>query len=149
MGKKLENRGFFSLHMEVHMCIMRITAELSCREKEGMSMEYLIVDIITVVLGIYLLYAAVRMKKTGRINSLIANGSEIKNCRNKEGFINAIYMPTLLFGMISFAFGIFVCADKMLFHLNRVFKIGGVIVFFAGWLWFSRKLRIGKADFFH
>ena len=38
------------------MCIMRITAELSCREKEGMSMEYLIVDIITVVLGIYLLY---------------------------------------------------------------------------------------------
>lgn len=112
-------------------------------------MSYIVIfDVIVAVLGIYLIYIALQMKKTGEINTVMASSGEIRRCADKAGFIGRIYKPTLLFGGISLAFGVLACVNDMVFHLGRVFEIGGMLVFLAAWFWFSRELRIRKAEFF-
>ncbi len=108
----------------------------------------MIFDVIVAILGAYLIYSALQMKKTGEINTVMVSGEEIRRCTDKAGFIGRIYRPTLLFGGISLAFGVLACVNDAVFHLGRAFEVGGMLVFLAAWFWFSRELRIRKAEFF-
>lgn len=112
-------------------------------------MNYIVIfDLIVAVLGIYLIYSALQMKKTGQINTVMVSSEEIRRCADPAGFIRRIYRPTLLFGGISLAFGILACVNDFIFHLGRAFEVGGMLVFLAAWFWFSRELRMRKAEFF-
>lgn len=112
-------------------------------------MQYIVIfHVIIVILGGYLIYSALQMKKTGEINPVMVNREEMRDCTDPKDFIAGIYVPTLVFGGISSIFGILGCINDVLFHFGRIYEVGGVLVFLASWLWFSRELRRRKANFF-
>ncbi len=113
-------------------------------------MDYIVIfDVIIVILGVYLIYAALQMKRTGEISTVIINRMEIGNCRDKRGFIDRIYKQTLIFGGVALAFGILGGVNDMVFSLGRVYDIGSVIVFLIVWFWFTKAIRKGRTEFFY
>lgn len=116
---------------------------------EGENMNYIVIFyVIIAVLGVYLMYSAWKMKKTGEINTAMASSEEVRKCRNKAGFIARIYKPTLVLGLVSLAFGVFSFVNYTVLHLSRTFEICGMLVFLIVCFWFSKELRVRKAEYF-
>ncbi len=63
---------------------------------------YDLIDILCVLCGAYLIYAAVAMKKQGRIieNVLLKKGMDESEILDKEGFIQFLYGKLLLCGIV-------------------------------------------------
>lgn len=66
-----------------------------------------IFDIMIACSGLYLIYGALQMKRTGEIKPGIAVGKDvdIKRIRDKEGFIKYMFGRILLMGILSAALG--------------------------------------------
>ena len=56
----------------------------------------LLMDIVIAFFGIYLGVIAVRMKKTGKINSVVVAENEIKKCKDPKAYINSSF-PYMIF----------------------------------------------------
>lgn len=56
----------------------------------------LIFDVIIAGLGIYLIYSAFQMKKTGEISNVIINELEVTKCKDRKSFIQSIYNQTVI-----------------------------------------------------
>lgn len=109
----------------------------------------LIFDVIIAGLGVYLIYSAWQMKRTGEISTVIINSIEIARCKDKKSFIDNIYKQTVIFGMISLIFGLLGCINDAVYPLGKIFDIGGVVVFLMSWLLFTREVRKKKEIFFY
>lgn len=109
----------------------------------------LIFDVIIAGLGVYLIYSAWQMKRTGEISTVIINSIEIARCKDRKSFIDSIYNQTVIFGMISLVFGLLGCINDTVYPLGKLFDIGGVVVFIVAWLWFTREVRKKKEKFFY
>ena len=63
-------------------------------------------DYVIIGAGIYLIYAGVIMKVAGRIpKSLISRNIDIENAPNKEEYINNMFLPCIVLGIIMAACG--------------------------------------------
>ena len=109
----------------------------------------LIFDVIIAGLGIYMIYSAFQMKKTGEISNVIINELEVTKCKDRKSFIQSIYNQTVIFGAISVIFGVLGCINDTVFSLGKVFDIGGVFIFVGAWLWFTREVRKKKGEYFY
>lgn len=58
-------------------------------------------DLIIVVSGAYLIYAAVQMKRTGEIagSVIIGKGYDVKKAKDPQGFIDYMYLKSILMGV--------------------------------------------------
>ncbi len=119
------------------------------KQERGSGMDYIVIfDVIVAALGLYLIAAAYKMKKTGEPNAVLAGSEEVLKCRDKKGFVGAIYGQTFFFGFVCLAFGAFGCVSDAVFSFGRAFEIGSAAVFLLAWFWFSRELRKKKELFF-
>ena len=66
----------------------------------------LIFDVIIAGLGIYLIYSAFQMKKTGEISNVIINELEVTKCKDRKSFIQSIYNQVIILGAIAVIFGV-------------------------------------------
>ena len=113
-------------------------------------MNFMVVfDVVIAVLGIYLIYSAIQMKKTGEISNVIVNPEEIAKCKNKRGFIDFIYDKVMLFGVVSLVFGILGGINDGVYSFGKIFTVISVSVFVLAWFWFSNQLRKGRDKFFY
>lgn len=67
--------------------------------------DYLIIDVILTLLGVYLSYASFSMWKTKKINSIIVTEQELKRCKDKTAFCNYVSPRLLVFAITSFVVG--------------------------------------------
>ena len=106
----------------------------------------LIFEILVLLLGLLIIYRALRMKKKGIVPSLFVSSFEMKSIRDEGGFIKEIFPNCVVFGIGSVAFGLEGILDEFLNFGNRVNAIA-IIVFLLLWIYFSYMLRKAKVDF--
>ncbi len=113
-------------------------------------MDYIIIfDVVLVIVGAYLIFSGLQMKKTGKISAFIVNQEEIGRCKDTQGFIAGIYRQTWAFGAALLLFGVFGCINDTVYAFGRFFDLGSVLFFLTAWFWFTRENRKGKEKFFH
>lgn len=58
-------------------------------------------DILIMFSGAYLIYAALQMKRTGEINtSLVGKGFDLKKAKDPKGYIEYMYLRSIIMGII-------------------------------------------------
>lgn len=102
---------------------------------------WIILDIVIMLFGIYTLAGWMQMKKTGRVSQRILqrNGLLGRPCRDKQGFYEMIFRPTLIFGMASVGVG---AIDLICELLQTVYVVSLILtlVFLAVALWYSKQV---------
>ena len=113
----------------------------------------LIFDIIIAGLGAYLLYTAIRMRKENEVPEIFVAKEEASRCEDKSGFSTYMFPKTIVFAIISIVSGI-LCflADIKLLPLDKksgnIFGIVMLLIFLAGWLYFTVFLKRAKGKYF-
>ena len=67
-----------------------------------MGSSFLFFDILIIGCGFYLMYVAYNMKKTGEINNTVIVGKncDVSKAKDKQGFIDYMYMKSIIMGAI-------------------------------------------------
>ncbi len=102
-----------------------------------------ILGVVLLGLGIVIINHAVQMKKNHKVAELFVNAEELKKCKDMASFADELYRPTLIFGIISVAFGIeeFVSMFITFPAIESAIVVG---IYLVAWFWFSRELRNKK-----
>lgn len=103
-------------------------------------------DIVIMLLGIYMIFAAFKMRKTGEISPVIITPEEIARCRNKSGFIAFMYWKEAVFGGVLAAVGVLGVVNDKVIALNA-YNVIELLLFLAAFLWFQEELRKARAKF--
>lgn len=113
-------------------------------------MDYMVLfNVILAGLGVYLLFAASKMQRTGEISSIIVAAEEIMMCKDKKGFIAAIYKPTQIFGIVSVICGVFNTINDLWKVFGKIPGVIGVIIFVLTWFWFLMTVNKARSKFFY
>ncbi|MBR1390545.1 MAG: hypothetical protein IJ567_03720 [Lachnospiraceae bacterium] len=91
----------------------------------------LLVAAVLILLGLYCVIAAIRMKKTGKISSLIASSEEAAKCKKTRDLIEEMYLPFLGMGIICILFGGFSIIDKCYYAFPVVVRLFASLIFFG------------------
>lgn len=66
---------------------------------------FLVFDAVLLLLGIYLIFQAVRMKNTGAISDWLLPPEELKKCKKKKEYIEYMAIREIAFGAASVLLG--------------------------------------------
>lgn len=65
-------------------------------------MDYNIFDVLIVGSGLYLIYAAIAMKRTGKVPGvMLSKGVDVKKTADVSGFIKDAFWKTIVIGIVS------------------------------------------------
>lgn len=89
--------------------------------------------------GIYLIIRSILMKKSGTIPNLIVNGKiNLERARDKEGYINYMFIRTIVFGaLISVSSAFLAISDSGLCAVNPILLLLVQIVYVAALIYFA------------
>ncbi len=106
-------------------------------------------DILLLVFGSYMIFAALRMKKSGKISTLIVPAAEIERIRDKEGFIAEVYGKMMLFAAVIACYGLFGTLTDLIPGIPGVAvgNIIGILIFFVVMFWFFKSLSKAKGKY--
>ena len=106
----------------------------------------LLMDIIIVLLGIYLISIALRMKQTKKIDNFIVDAQVMAHCRNEKAFAEFLYPKMLIFAVVLvITGGIRMLADTIV-NIGYWAYVVAIIALFA-FLWFFKELSDAKSKF--
>lgn len=106
-----------------------------------------IFDVIILIYGAYTVYTALQMKKTGEPAKWLVNEQEIGRCKDKRGFVDAIYAATILFGVVTMLYGVVSLLTSYVFRVSFVDMIC-LIVFLASCVFYMVTLNRARKKFF-
>lgn len=89
----------------------------------------LLVAVVVIILGVCCLVSAIKMKRTGKVSSLIASEEELKKCKKKDELIEELYMPFCGMGLMCIIFGVFSIVDQCLYTFPVVAKLFITLIF--------------------
>ena len=101
----------------------------------------LIFDVVIAIFGVYMIAAALKMKKTGKITA-----EEIARCRKTKEFIAFIYWKEAVFGALIIAVGVLGIINDKVVSLGA-FNVVELLIFLAAFLWFQSQLRKAREQF--
>lgn len=105
-----------------------------------------IFDVVIAGFGVYMIGAALQMKKSGVISPVIITQEEIAKCRDKKGFIADMYWKEALFGVVVALAGVLGFVNEQIVSLGAVPTIQ-MVVFLGAFLWFQSSLRRAREKF--
>lgn len=103
-------------------------------------------DVVIMILGIYMIFAALKMHKTGEISPVIITPEEIARCRDKRGFIAFMYWKEAVFGGILTAVGVLGLVNDLVVSMGA-YNVIELLLFLAAFLWFQEELRKARTKF--
>ncbi len=106
----------------------------------------LIFDVVIAIFGVYMIAAALKMKKTGKISSAVITAEEIARCRKTKEFITFIYWKEAVFGALIIAVGVLGIINDKVVSLGA-FNVVELLIFLAAFLWFQSQLRKAREQF--
>lgn len=68
-------------------------------------MNVIIVDIAILIAALYLLFVAIKMKRTGIIPKIVMGEEMKKCCKDEKGFIDALYPWLMTFSIVALVCG--------------------------------------------
>ncbi len=104
-------------------------------------------DLLVLGIGVYMAAAALHMKRTGSVGTMLVTEEEMRLCRDKDGFIAAVYGKEALFGGLMALLG----AVGLLCSVLTVpgwFKYVRMAVLLAAFLWFQNGMNRARKTFF-
>ena len=60
----------------------------------------LVFNVVVALFGAYMIWSALQMKKSGKINSMVLAQEELKKVKDTKGFIEFLYWREMLFGAL-------------------------------------------------
>lgn len=105
-----------------------------------------IFDVVIAGFGIYMIAAALKMKKTGEISSAVITPEEIAKCKDKKGFIDFIYWKEAVFGVMVILAGVLGIVNEHVVSLGA-FNIVELVVFLGAFIWFQTQLNKARKVF--
>ena len=106
----------------------------------------LIFYVVMMGFGVYMIAAALKMKKTGEISSAVITEEELAKCKNKTGFIEFIYWKEAVLGAMIILVAILGIINDKVVSLG-IFNIVELVVFLAVFIWFQNALRKAREQF--
>ncbi|MBE5852481.1 MAG: hypothetical protein E7299_05945 [Lachnospiraceae bacterium] len=96
-----------------------------------MESSFLFLDILIIGCGLYLVYTAYKMKKTGEINNTVIVGKncDISKAKDKQGFIDYMYKKSIIMGIIIALGGAFDYANEKYLNIPYMGLIGSIVFF--------------------
>lgn len=102
----------------------------------------LLMDIVIAFFGIYLGVIAIRMKKTGKINSVVVAEDEIKKCKDPNAYIKSSFPYMIFFAIVSFVVGVVgILADRKIIQVGRVWIYVELVAFLIALAIFAHGMR--------
>ncbi len=78
--------------------------------------------------GIYVFAVAVKMKITGKVSAFVASLEELRRCKDESGFVEAVSLKMMGFGLVVFCFGALSIANELWWKFV-MFKVAALGVF--------------------
>ena len=66
----------------------------------------LVFNVVVALFGAYMIWSALQMKKSGKINSMVLAQEELKKVKDTKGFIEFLYWREMLFGALGLIVGV-------------------------------------------
>lgn len=106
----------------------------------------LIMDLIIVVLGIYLLYLSLHMKKTKKVERFIVKDEVMKLCKDEPAFAEYLSVRMLGFSVTMIIGGVIMALNESVFDMgNWIYIVIAVVV--VAFLLFYKQLTDGKIKY--
>ena len=107
---------------------------------------FIIIDAVTLILGIYIIFVSLRMKKSGKIESTFVAEDEMKKIKDTAGYISYIYPKSLVFGIVILVISIVAIVSDCLKNIPY-WSYVEMSIFVAVIIWFSNMLRNAREKF--
>ena len=107
----------------------------------------IIFDVLILLLGGYLIFNAIKMKKTDQMPNILLTPKELKYCKNPYEFIDYMFKYLLIFGIVCTVFGIVSLLGDTVLDFPRIYDGIMVVILLGVWFWFSVMLRKAKQKF--
>ena len=107
----------------------------------------IIFDVLILLLGAYLVFNAIKMKKTDTIPAVLLTPKELQYCRDPYGFIDYMFKFLLIFGIVCTAFGIVSLLGDTVLSFPKLYDAIAIVILLAVWFWFSMMLKKAKKIF--
>lgn len=107
----------------------------------------LVFNVVVALFGAYMIWSALQMKKSGKINSMVLAQEELKSERYK-GFIEFLYWREMLFGALVLIVGVLGVLNETVMPIGKA-SILEVIIFLAAFIWFQNSLAKAREKFLH
>ena len=106
----------------------------------------IIIDVIIAVVGLYLIFMALQMKSTKKVNTFIVDEQVLQRCRNQSAFAEYLYPKMLFFAIILTITGVIRVIDDVVYDIGY-FTYAVAAIAFLGFLLFMKQLTDGKNEF--
>ena len=105
-----------------------------------------VIDAVITILGIYLIYIALRMKKLKTVNTFVVDEETLKRCKNQAAFAEYLYPKMLVFSIILTITGIIRMVHDLIFPIG-IFQYVVALIAFLAFLLFYKQLTDGRNKF--
>lgn len=106
----------------------------------------LIMDIVITVLGSYLIYIALKMKKNKKVDRLVVAEEMLRMCKDEAGFAEYLSQKMLVFSVVLVITGVLLAIHEAVFSLGVIFYVVTAVAIIA-FLWFYKSLADGRNKF--
>ena len=97
-------------------------------------------DVIILCYGVYLVYSGYQMKNTHQPSNLIINQADLVGARDTKSFCEAMFKPTVVFGIAAILYGGLAFADDRYLHVPMINTVA-MPIFLALCIWFVWKMK--------
>lgn len=105
-----------------------------------------IIDIVIIVLGFYMIYVSVQMKKKNKINHFIVDEQVMRACKDEKGFVAYLYPRMLSFSIILIIVGVVKLLADTVINIGYFAYVLMAVALIA-FLIFFKQLTDGKNKF--
>lgn len=81
---------------------------------------FVIFDLIILIYGVYSMVSTVKMKKSGEPGKWLIGEIPVNKMKDADGFINSMYVKTMVLGVVSVIYGIIGIIDDLVKNLGPV-----------------------------
>lgn len=113
----------------------------------GSSEVMSVFDVILIAYGVYTIYSAFIMKKTGVPGKWLMGEQDTGKCRDLKGFVDDMTVKTILFGAAAVLYGVLSTVNRMKLGLSALNTVC-IIVFLAVCAFYVVELNRAKKKFF-
>ena len=92
----------------------------------------LVFNVVVALFGAYMIWSALQMKKSGKINSMVLAQEELKKVKDTKGFIEFLYWREMLFGALVLIVGVLGVLNETVMPIGKA-SILEVISFRIHW----------------
>lgn len=107
-----------------------------------------IIQVLIIVYGAYSLVTAGKMKRDREISQWLLSANELTRVRDRDGFCDAMTLPTMVFGIGCIIYGLIALVNTYYID-NQILHFIMLVLFLVCIVWYVSSLRKAKKNFIY